>query len=225
MQKVREQSWANLKVAACAKGEKAFPCISYMEPSNLAKPLAQVCPFMEVSEKGLQHLVEAFGQNHGANDIVFDIGCGYGLIADALVTRFGCQVVGVEVNPQIARIAERNLRRHGDRVKVIVDDIRALELSSATAVVMFFTSCALEHVKVHLSSSLPAGCILYNYAYPVKGWVEASEKLGLSGGVHKYIMGEHLPLAVKPAPMPLPTPWKDGMLGALGAPIAVGGGA
>lgn len=213
MQKVREQSWANLRVAADAMGEKNFPDASYMEPTHAAKPLAQVCPFMEVSEKGLSHLTEAFGRNHGADDVVFDIGCGYGLITNALVSQFGCTVIGVEVNPQIARIAEKRLRHHGAKVKVIVDDVRALDLSSATAVVMFFTSCALEHIKHHLSASLPAGCMLYNYAYPVKGWLEASERLGLSGGVFKYIMGEHLPVppaaATAPVAADLPTPWKD----------------
>lgn len=54
-------------------------------------------------------LAESIGLEEGSS--VLDVGCGYGLSAEALNTRYGCQVLGVDLSPEMiaaGRYLEKN---------------------------------------------------------------------------------------------------------------------
>jgi SAM-dependent methyltransferase len=58
-----------------------------------------------------------------SNDLVYDLGSGDGRIAIAAAKDFGARAIGIEVNPEMAKLAPRNADRSGvsDRVKIIKD--------------------------------------------------------------------------------------------------------
>jgi len=152
-------------------------------------PGASVCPFMEIQEGGLRCFLAL--SNFTVSDVVVDIGCGHGKILNAILENHPCQGIGVEVNPSIARIAEHKLRKFGGRAIVVADDIRNVDLQDATTTVSYLLSHSFDTnggaLKEHLSKSLPSGCVVLNYTYPVLGWNGS-----LQNGVWKYIIGEHL---------------------------------
>jgi len=72
-------------------------------------------------------------------DLVYDLGSGDGRIAIAAAKDFGARAVGIEFNPEMAQLAQRNVDRSGvgDRVKMINGDIFVEDFSNATVVTMY----------------------------------------------------------------------------------------
>ena len=73
------------------------------------------------------------------NDLVYDLGSGDGRIAIAAAKDFGARSVGIEFNPEMANLAQRNADRSdvSDRVKIINGDIFKEDFSKATVVTMY----------------------------------------------------------------------------------------
>ena len=73
------------------------------------------------------------------NDLVYDLGSGDGRIAIAAAKDFGASAVGIEFNPEMAKLAQRNVDRSGvaNRVKIINGDIFVEDFSKATVVTMY----------------------------------------------------------------------------------------
>ena len=74
-----------------------------------------------------------------SNDLVYDLGSGDGRIAIAAAKNFGARAIGIEFNPEMAQLAQRNVDRSGvsDRVKIINGDIFVEDFSQATVVTMY----------------------------------------------------------------------------------------
>lgn len=74
-----------------------------------------------------------------SNDLVYDLGSGDGRIAIAAAKNFGARAVGIEFNPEMAQLAQRNVDRSGvaDRVKIINGDIFVEDFSKATVVTIY----------------------------------------------------------------------------------------
>ena len=75
----------------------------------------------------------------GANDLLYDLGCGDGRIVVAAARERGARGVGIDIDP--ARIAEAraNARREGvaDRVRFRVGDLFKSDFSGATVVTLY----------------------------------------------------------------------------------------
>ena len=74
-----------------------------------------------------------------SNDLVYDLGSGDGRIALAAAKDFGARAIGIEFNPEMAKLAQRNADRSGvsDRVKIINGDIFKEDFSKATVITMY----------------------------------------------------------------------------------------
>ena len=72
-------------------------------------------------------------------DIVYDLGAGDGKIAIAAARDYGARSVGIEYNPDMAALAQRNADRSGvaDKVKIINGDIFVEDFSEATVVTLY----------------------------------------------------------------------------------------
>lgn len=77
--------------------------------------------------------------NVGPTDLVFDLGAGDGIIAIAAARDFGARAIGIEYNPQMAALAQRNAERAmvTDKVKIIQGDIFKEDFSEATVVTLY----------------------------------------------------------------------------------------
>jgi len=73
------------------------------------------------------------------SDIVYDLGAGDGKIAISAAKDFGAKSFGVEFNPEMAALAQRNADRAGvgDRVKIINGDIFKEDFTQATVLTLY----------------------------------------------------------------------------------------
>jgi SAM-dependent methyltransferase len=74
-----------------------------------------------------------------SDDLVYDLGAGDGKIAIAAARQFGAQAVGIEFNPDMASLAQRNAERAGvgGKVKIIRGDIFVEDFSKANVVTLY----------------------------------------------------------------------------------------
>jgi SAM-dependent methyltransferase len=73
------------------------------------------------------------------NDFVIDLGSGDGRIAIAAAKKFGARSMGVEFNPNMVALSNREAQRQGvaDRVKFLNADIFETDFSQATIITMY----------------------------------------------------------------------------------------
>lgn len=112
------------------------------------------------------------------NDIVYDLGAGDGKIAIAAARDFGARAVGIEYNPDMAALAQRNAEREnlGDRVKIIRGDIFEEDFSEATVVTLYL----LPHLNIKLRPILldmKPGTRIVSNSFDMQDW-EPDEVIG-----------------------------------------------
>lgn len=75
----------------------------------------------------------------GPSDLVYDLGAGDGAIAIAAAKDFGARAIGIEYNPKLAALAQRNAERAGvaDKVKIISGDLFKEDFSNASVVTLY----------------------------------------------------------------------------------------
>lgn len=75
----------------------------------------------------------------GANDVVYDLGCGDGRIVIAAAKRFGARGVGFDIDPERVREARANVERAGvgHLVRIEQADIFAVDFKDATVITLY----------------------------------------------------------------------------------------
>ncbi len=99
-----------------------------------------------------------------ANDIVYDLGAGDGKIAITAAKDFGAKAFGVEFNPEMASLAQRNADRAGvgERVKIINGDIFKEDFSSATVLTLYLLPELNLQLKPQILNMKPGTRVVSN---------------------------------------------------------------
>ena len=108
-------------------------------------------------------------------DIVYDLGAGDGKIAIAAALNYGAKSTGIEFNPEMAALAQRNVERAGlkDKVRIINGDIFVEDFSSATVVTLYLLPELNLKLKPILQKMKPGTRVVSN-SFTMGEW-EADE--------------------------------------------------
>jgi SAM-dependent methyltransferase len=122
-------------------------------------------------------------------DVVYDLGCGDGRYLIEAVKHYGCQAVGIEINPRRAAEARENVKkaRLENRIKIITGDARWIGdvESEATIVVMWQFDDLVQELKPRLTNATRLRCIC-TIAHPLPfPWSKTSVKY-LGGKFYVY---------------------------------------
>ena len=98
------------------------------------------------------------------NDIVYDLGAGDGKIAISAAKDFGAQSFGIEFNPEMAALAQRNAERAGvgDRVKIINGDIFKEDFTKATVLTLYLLPELNLQLKPQILNMKPGTRVVSN---------------------------------------------------------------
>lgn len=109
--------------------------------------------------------------NVGPNDLVYDLGAGDGKIAIAAAKDFGARAVGIEFNPDMAALGQRNAERAGvaNRVKIIQGDIFKEDFSKATVVTLYLLPELNYQLRPTLLKMKP-GTRVVSHAFNMVDW-------------------------------------------------------
>jgi SAM-dependent methyltransferase len=111
-------------------------------------------------------------------DIVYDLGAGDGKIAIAAAKDFGAKSFGIEFNPEMAALAQRNAERAGvgERVKIINGDIFKEDFSSATVLTLYLLPELNLQLKPQILNMKPGTRIVSN-TFHMGDW-EPDQEIG-----------------------------------------------
>lgn len=112
----------------------------------------------------------------GPSDLVYDLGAGDGKIAIAAAREFGATAVGIEFNPEMAALGQRNAQRAGvsKQVKIIQGDIFKEDFSKATVVTLYL----LPELNLKLRPTLlkmKPGTRVVSHAFTMGDWEADAE--------------------------------------------------
>ena len=122
------------------------------------------------------------------NDLVYDLGSGDGRIAIAAAKDFGARAVGIEYNPEMAKLAQRNADRSGvsDRVKIINGDIFKEDFSKATVVTMYLLPDLNMALRPTILKMKP-GTRVASHAFNMGDW-EADVEIDASARAYYWVV-------------------------------------
>jgi SAM-dependent methyltransferase len=123
----------------------------------------------------------------GPDDIVFDLGSGDGRIVILAAQKYGATGVGVEIDPQLVRIA-RQVAREGDvadRVTFSEGDLFAADISRATVVTLYLNHSTNLRLEPKLKQELRPGTRIVSHQFPIGHW--APDKTLVVDGVQLFL--------------------------------------
>jgi SAM-dependent methyltransferase len=124
-----------------------------------------------------------------ARDLVYDLGAGDGKIAIAAAKDFGAHAVGVEYNPDMAKLAQCFVRADGleDRVKIVQGDIFETNFSNATVVTLYL----LPELNLRLRPTIlemKPGTRVVSHSFLMDDWEPDDRSMSDDGYAYLWIV-------------------------------------
>jgi len=113
--------------------------------------------------EAVEAMLDAVGVTEG--DLLYDPGCGDGRICIE-ASRRGAQAVGIEIRPEVARLAKETVRRAGvGRIRIVAADATKLDLRAANVVAMYLTEDTMRKLVPRISQDAR----VVSYLHPIPG--------------------------------------------------------
>ena len=118
----------------------------------------------------------------GADDVVYDLGCGDGRIVIAAAKNYGARGVGIDVDPERIGEAEENARKEGveDRVHFEQADLFETPIGEATVVTLYLLPSLNLKLRPKLWKELKIGTRVVSHAFDMDGW-EPEQRIEVDG--------------------------------------------
>jgi len=131
---------------------------------------ADLAPYIPTPQIIVERMLEAGRVTAG--DVVYDLGSGDGRIVITAAQKFGARAVGVELRPELCKIARDKIHALGleGRVSMIEGNMMHVDLSPATVVTMFLMTSSNERLKPNLEKYLKPGARVVSNEFPIRGW-------------------------------------------------------
>jgi cyclopropane fatty-acyl-phospholipid synthase-like methyltransferase len=97
--------------------------------------------------------------NVSSKDLVYDLGCGDGMIVTAAAKEFGAHAVGIDINPVRVKEANERVQKAGvtDKVKILNEDLFEANISQATVVTLYLLQTLNQKLIPKLNKELKPG--------------------------------------------------------------------
>jgi precorrin-6B methylase 2 len=114
-------------------------------------------------------------------DYVIDLGAGDGKIAIAAAKKFGARSLGIEYNPDMAALAQRNAQAAGvlGKAQIVQGDIFVSDFSQATVLTMYLLPSLNMKLRPQILAMRP-GTRVVTHAFNMEDW-EADEASDVDG--------------------------------------------
>jgi precorrin-6B methylase 2 len=114
-------------------------------------------------------------------DYVIDLGAGDGKIAIAAAKKFGARSLGIEYNPDMAALAQRNAQAAGvqGKAQIVQGDIFVTDFTQATVLTMYLLPSLNMKLRPQILAMRP-GTRVVTHAFNMEDW-EADEASDVDG--------------------------------------------
>lgn len=179
-----------LRLLACAVFVSTAPAIyaqRFGDPNIIAPDFPSP---QEVIERMLQlaHLQPG--------EMVYDLGSGEGRIVITAARTFKARAVGIELSPELCKIATSRVKALGleSRVKIVHANMLKVDLRPADVVTIYLLTSANELLKPNLERDLRPGARVVSHDFEIRGWkptaIERVEAEGRPRTIYLYEIGK-----------------------------------
>jgi len=124
-----------------------------------------------------------------ATDRVYDLGAGDGKIAIAAARDFGARAVGVEYNPEMAKLAQCYVEAEGlgEKVRIVHGDIFETDFSTATVVTLYL----LPELNLRLRPTIlkmKPGTRVVSHSFLMDDWEPDDRSMSEDGTAYLWIV-------------------------------------
>ena len=94
-----------------------------------------------------------------AGDVVYDLGCGDGIIVTTAAQKYGATAVGIDIDPQRVKEATDRVQKANmtDKVKILNQDLFTTDISKATVVTLYLLPSLNQKLIPKLNKELKPG--------------------------------------------------------------------
>jgi protein-L-isoaspartate O-methyltransferase len=128
-------------------------------------------PFVSTPVEVVDRMLEMARVKPG--DVVYDVGSGDGAIIIRAAKKFGVKGVGIEIDADLVRKAQKNANR--EKVEHLVEfraqDAFTADVSPATVVTLYMLPEFNAKLRPILDRQLKPGSRVVSHDYPIEGWV------------------------------------------------------
>lgn len=132
---------------------------------------SSVAPYVPTPIRIVRKMLELAGA--GADDTVYDLGCGDGRILFTAVEEFDVRrAVGYELNPTMCESMQRKVEGKGlqGRIEVVNGNFFLADLSPASLVTLYLTTSGNSKLRPKFEKELRGGARIVSHDFPVQGW-------------------------------------------------------
>jgi len=165
----------------------ALLAVSVALPASAQKfgAAENLAPYIPTPQVVVEKMLEAGRVKPG--DVVYDLGSGDGRIVITAAQKYGATAVGVEIRPDLCRMAEERIKSLGleDHVRMLEDSALRVDLSPANVVTMYLLTSSNERLKPNLEKYLKPGSRVVSNEFPIRGW-KTEQVVRLKVGVMEH---------------------------------------
>jgi cyclopropane fatty-acyl-phospholipid synthase-like methyltransferase len=105
--------------------------------------------------------------NVTAKDVVYDLGCGDGIIVATAAQKNGARAVGIDIDPQRVKEANERIQKAGvtDKVKIMNADLFETDISPATVVTLYLLPSLNQKLIPKLNKELKPGTRIVSQSF------------------------------------------------------------
>ncbi|PZO43476.1 MAG: SAM-dependent methyltransferase [Pseudanabaena frigida] len=147
-----------------------LPVVPIVDPKTIEPERTPDAPYLQTpNEVVLKMLEMAMVQE---TDIVYDLGSGDGRIAIAAAQKFDAKSIGIEIDPELIRESDKELKsaiteapKIRDRIKFIKQDFFKTDLRDASVITLYLLPQANLRVRSEILPKLKSGTRIVSYEY------------------------------------------------------------
>ena len=126
-----------------------------------------------------------------ASDVVYDLGSGDGRIVIAAAKKYGARGVGVEIDGNLIKDANKNARKAGvaDRVRFLQQDLFKTDLSDATVVTLYLSNSINMRLRGILERQLRPGTRVVSHRFTFGDWKPEAEQRLEGTSIYLWTVG------------------------------------
>jgi SAM-dependent methyltransferase len=105
--------------------------------------------------------------NVTAKDVVYDLGCGDGMIVTAAAKEFGATAVGIDINPVRVKEANERVAKAGvtNKVTILNEDLFTADISKASVITLYLLPSLNEKLIPKLNKELKPGTRIVSQSF------------------------------------------------------------
>jgi SAM-dependent methyltransferase len=106
------------------------------------------------------------------SDVVYDLGSGDGRILITAAQKYGARGVGIEINPDLVKVAHENAMKAGvtDKVRFINEDMFEADIKEATVVTLYLLESLNLKLRPKLLRELKPGSRIVSHVFDMGDW-------------------------------------------------------